>query len=87
MARQPHAGHAGQSGGGRGGRGGKFSKQNESGTLPHKGGEVGACKDLEGNGFAIGSGNKVKDGDMLCTSEDKLALYIGTTYGDDACQE
>jgi hypothetical protein len=24
---------------------------------------------------------------MLHTSKDKLALYIGTTYGDDACQE
>ncbi len=34
---------------GRGGHGGKFPKQNKSGTLPCKGGEVGACKDLEGN--------------------------------------
>ncbi len=24
---------------------------------------------------------------MLCTSKEKLALYIGITYGDDACQE
>jgi hypothetical protein len=24
---------------------------------------------------------------MLHTSNDKLALYIGDTYGDDACQE
>jgi hypothetical protein len=24
---------------------------------------------------------------MLRTSKDKLALFIGTTYGDDACQE
>ncbi len=24
---------------------------------------------------------------MLRTSKEKLALYIGTTYGDDACQE
>jgi hypothetical protein len=52
-----------------------------------KGGEVGACKDLEENVFAIGSGNKGKDGDMLRTSKEKLALYIGTTYGDDTCQE
>jgi hypothetical protein len=37
--------------------------------------------------FTIGSGNKGKDGDMLHTSKEKLALYIGTTYGDDACQE
>jgi hypothetical protein len=61
--------------------------KNEPGTLPCKGGEVGACKDLEGNVFTIGSGNKGKDGNMLRTSKEKLALYIGTTYGDDACQE
>jgi hypothetical protein len=24
---------------------------------------------------------------MLCTSKEKLALYIGTNFGDDACQE
>jgi hypothetical protein len=24
---------------------------------------------------------------MIRTSNEKLALYIGTTYGDDACQE
>ena len=87
MARQPHACCAGLGGGGRDGRGGKFHKQNESRTLPCKGGEVGACKDLEGNVFVIGSGNKRKDGDMLRTSKDKLALYIGTTHGDDACQD
>jgi hypothetical protein len=87
MARQPHAGHAGCGGGGRGGRGGKFTKQNESGTLPRKGGEVRACKDLEGNVFTIRSGNKGKDDDMLCTSKEKLVPYIGTTYGDVACQE
>ncbi len=62
-------------------------KQNKPGTLPCKSGEVGACKDLEGNVFTIGSGNKRKDGDMLRTTKEKLALYIGTNYGDDACQE
>jgi hypothetical protein len=87
MARQPHASCAGPSGGGRGGRGGRFPKRNEPGSLPHKVGEVGACKDLEENVFTIGSGNKGKDGDMLHTSKEKLALYIGTNYGDDACQE
>jgi hypothetical protein len=87
MARQPHASCAGRGGGGRGGRGCRFPKQNKPGTLPCKSGEVGACKDLEGNGFTIGSGNKGKDGDMLCTSKEKLALYIGTNYGDDTCQE
>jgi hypothetical protein len=70
----------------RGGYGGKFPKPNKPGALPWKGGEVGACKDLEGNVFTIESGNKGKD-DMLCTSKEKLALCIGTTYGDAACQE
>ncbi len=37
--------------------------------------------------FTIGSGNKGKDGDMLRPSKEKLAPHIGTTYGDDACQE
>ena len=86
MARQPTAGRAGRGGGGRGGRGGRFPKRNEAPT-PRKTGEVGACKDLEGNVFTSGSGNKGKDGDLLRTSKEKLALYIGTNYGDDACQE
>jgi hypothetical protein len=47
----------------------------------------GACKDLEGHIFTIGSGNKGKDGDMLRTSKEKMATYIGTKYGDDAAQE
>ncbi len=87
MACQPHASRAGRSGGGRGGRGGRFPPQKEPSSLPRKGGEVGACKDLKGNVFTIGSGNKGKDGEMLRTSKEKLALYIGTNYGDDACQE
>ena len=63
MACQPQAGRGGQGGGGRGGRGGRFPSQNEPGSLPLKSGEVGACEDLEGNVFTIGSGNKGKDGD------------------------
>ena len=86
MSRQPQAGRAGRGGGGRGGRAGRFPKRNEA-SAPRKAGEVGACKDLEGNVFTIGSGNKGKDGDLLRTSKEKLALYIGTNYGDDACQE
>ncbi len=66
---------------------GRFPPKNEPSSLPRKGGEVGACKDFEGNVFTIGSGNKGKDGDMLRTSKEKLALYIGTNYEDDACQE
>jgi hypothetical protein len=64
MACQPHAGRAGHGGSRRGGRGGKFPKQNKPGTLSCKGGEIGACKDLKGIVFTIGSGNKEKDGDM-----------------------
>jgi hypothetical protein len=55
--------------------------------MPCKALEQGACKDLEGHIFTIGSGNKGKDGDMLCTSKEKMATYIGTKYGDDAAQE
>ncbi len=87
MACKPLAGRAGRGGSGRGGRGGRFPKRNEPSSLPCKGGEVRACKDLKGNVFTIRSGNKEKDGDMLCTSKEKLALNIGTNYGDDACQE
>jgi hypothetical protein len=87
IAHHPQAGRGGRDGGRRGGRGGRFPKQNKPETLPCKSGEVGACKDLKGNVFTIGSGNKGKDGDMLHTSKEKLALYIGTNYGDDACQE
>jgi hypothetical protein len=42
---------------------------------------------LEGHIFTIGSGNKGKDGDMLHTSKEKMATYIGTKHGDDAAQE
>ena len=76
----------GHGGGGRGGRARRFPKRNET-SAPRKTGEVGACKDLKVNVFTIGSGNKGKDGDMLRTSKEKLALYIGTNYGNDACQE
>ena len=44
--------------------------------------EIGACKDLEGYIFTIGSGNKGKDGDMLRTSMEIMATYIVTKYGD-----
>jgi hypothetical protein len=55
--------------------------------VPRKASEVGACKDIEGHIFTIGSGNKGKDGDMLRTSMEKMATYIGTKYGDEAAQE
>ncbi len=55
-------------------------------TVPRKASEVGACKDLEGHIFTIGSGNK-GNGDMLRTSMEKMVTYIGTKYGDEAAQE
>jgi hypothetical protein len=55
--------------------------------VPRKASELGACKDLEDHIFAISSGNKSKDGDMLCTSKEKMATYIGTIYSDGAAQE
>jgi hypothetical protein len=88
MARASNAGSArrGRNGGqgdrGRGGHG-----RIPSGTVPRKAAEVGACKDLEGHFFTIGSGNKSKDGDMLCTSMEKMATYIGTKYGNKTAQE
>ncbi len=55
--------------------------------MPRKASELKACKDLEGHIFTISSGNKGKDGDMICTSKEKMATYIGTKYGDNAAQE
>ena len=65
--------------GGRGGQGGRA--RNTSSNVPRKASELGACKDT------IGSGHKGKDGDMLCTSKEKMATYIGTKYGDKAAQD
>ncbi len=57
-------------------------------TVPHKVLEQGACKDGKGHIFTIGSGNKgKKERDMLKTSKEKMATYIGTKYGDDAAQK
>ena len=55
--------------------------------MPRKVSEVGACKDLEGHIFTIGSGNKSKDGDMLQTLMEKMATYISTKYGNEPAQE
>ena len=85
MSRDTNAGRTGRggnSGRGKGGRG-----KGASATMPRKASEVGACKDLEGHIFTIGSANKGKDGDMLRTSMEKMATYIGTKYGDEAAQE
>ncbi len=71
--------------GGHGGQGGQA--RNTSSNVPRKASELGACKDIEGHIFTIGSGIKGKDGDMLHTSKEKMAMYIRTKYGDDAAQE
>ncbi len=47
--------------------------RNTSSNVPRKVSELRACKDLEGHIFTIGSGNKGKDEDMLCTSKEKMA--------------
>jgi hypothetical protein len=83
-----NAGRGGRGGSsGRGGRGRGGQGRGASGTVPRKASEVGACKELEGHIFTIGSGNKGKDGDMLRTSMEKMATYIGTKFGDEATQE
>jgi hypothetical protein len=88
MDQASNAGHAGRSRNGRqDDRGREGRRRTPSGTVPRKAAEVGACKDLEGHIFTIGSGNKGKDGDMLCTSMEKMATYIGTKYGNKAAQD
>jgi hypothetical protein len=55
--------------------------RSNSATVPCKALELGACKDLEGHIFTIGSGNKGKDKDMLQTLMEKMATYIGNKFG------
>jgi hypothetical protein len=55
--------------------------------VPRKASELQACKDLKGHIFTIGSENRGKDGNMLCTSKEKMATYIGTKYGGNVAQE
>ena len=88
MGHDTNAGRVGRCGNsGRGGRGRGGCGRGASATMPRNASEVGACKDLEGHIFTIGSGNKGKDGDMLRTSMEKMATYIGTKYGNEAAQE
>jgi hypothetical protein len=83
-----NADHGGRGGnGGRGGQGQEGQGRGASGIVLRKASEVGACKEVEGHIFIIGSGNKGKDGDMLRTSMEKMATYIGTKFGDEADQE
>ena len=88
MGCDTNAGRVGRGGNSeRGGRGQGGRGRGASATVPRKASEVGACKDLEGHIFTIGSGNKGKDGDMLQTSMEKMATYVGTKYGNEAAQE
>ena len=88
MACAANAGRGkGERDGGRAGRGHGSRGRGTSGTIPRKASELGACKELEGHIFTIGSGNEVINGDMMRTSIEKMATYIGTKFGDDAAQE
>ncbi len=71
----------------RAGRGQGGHGRGDNATIPRKASEVGACNDLEGHIFTIGSGNKGKVGDMLRASMEKMGTYIGTKFGDKAAQE
>ncbi len=72
MGQDMNAGCAGRGGNsGRGGCGQGDRGRGSSAIVPRKASEVGACKDLEGHIFTIGSGNKGKNGDMLRTSMEK----------------
>ena len=55
--------------------------------MPSTVSEVGACKDLEGNIFTIGSVNKGKDEDAFLTSMERMAMYICTEFGAKFAQE
>jgi hypothetical protein len=84
----PNAGHGGCGGSSR--RAGRCQGgcgRGVNAIIQRKASEVGACKDLEGRIFTIGSGNKGTDGDMLRTSMEKMGTYIGTKFGDEASQE
>ncbi len=69
------------------GQGGCGRGASVSAAIPRKASEVGACKDLEGHIFTIGLGNKGKDGNMPCTSIEKMTTCIITKYGNEAAQE
>ncbi len=61
MGRDTYAGRGGRGGtSGRGGRGRGGRGRGANATVPRKASEVGACKELEGHIFTIGSGNKGK---------------------------
>ena len=88
MARAAPAGHGGRrEKGEREGRGYGARSKAITATIPRKTTEVGVCKELEGHIFTVGPGNKGKDGNILRTSMEKMATFIGTKFGDEAAQE
>ena len=56
----------------RGGKGCRGCDSTTSRSVPSKTSEVGACKDLKGDVFTIGYGNKGRDEDMLRYSMEKI---------------
>jgi hypothetical protein len=88
MACTASVSRGGRSGNGiRAGRGQGGHGRGANAAFPRKASEVGACKELKGHTFTIGSGKKGKDGDMLSASMEKMATYIGTKFGDEATHE
>ena len=88
MGQETKAGRRGRgSNSGRDGKGCGGRNSTMSRSVPSTVSEVGACEDLEGKMFTIGSGNKGMDEEMLRTSVEKMAWYIGTEFGAEAAQE
>ncbi len=90
MGQETKAGRGGRGSNSEAGRGGRGSNSGRNGkgcggrnstmsrSVPSTVSEVGACEDLERKMFTIGSGNKGMDEEMLRTSVEKMAWYIGT---------
>ena len=70
------SGHAGRGPGGR--RGSSYSGGKSKST------KVGLCKDLEGNVFDFGTSSAA---DQMRITQEKIAQYIGTKYGEDISNE
>ena len=79
-------GTSGRGGSGLTGRGNGCRQSSAATTLQHSG-ETGACAELGSNIFIISSGNKARDGDLLCTTKEAMVLYIGTNYGEVTSKE
>ena len=83
MGQETKAGRGGRdSNSRRGGEGCRGRDSTISGSVPSKASEVKACKDLEGDAFNIGSGNKSKDEDMLRTSMEMIWGHVAALMAD-----